>query len=106
MCNSNNQALYGFRGKLSYKHDSQSDADSTWHQIRIETLEERLHRAARDDNYRLARAMIESGADIEARDSVGFTPLYRAIKSKSHKVAKVLLEDGKFVKMERTLKRN
>ena len=68
-------------------------------------MEERLHRAARDDDDRLARTMIERGVDIEARDREGFTPLYRAIKSRSHKVAKVLLEDGKFVQMERTVKK-
>jgi ankyrin repeat protein len=40
-----------------------------------------LHVAARRGNVAVARALLEWGADIEARDKYGDTPLHRACAS-------------------------
>ena len=53
-----------------------------------------LHMAARRDNVEAAEALIECGANIEARDSLGETPLRRAVNCGQTGVAAVLLAKG------------
>ncbi len=49
-----------------------------------------LHMAARRGNVDVAAALIDCGADIEARDSTGVTPLRRAINCRKPAVAALL----------------
>ncbi len=53
-----------------------------------------LHMAARRDHVDIAEALLECGADIEARDSVGETPLRRAVNCNQVRVAALLLARG------------
>jgi ankyrin repeat protein len=53
-----------------------------------------LHMAARRDNVEAAAALIESGANIEARDSLGETPLRRAVNCGQVGIAALLLAKG------------
>ena len=53
-----------------------------------------LHMAARRGNVEIAEALIDSGANIEARDSLGDTPLRRAVNCNKHAVAALLLSKG------------
>jgi hypothetical protein len=53
-----------------------------------------LHMAARRGNVEIAGALLECGADIEARDSVGETPLRRAVNCGQTDVAALLLAKG------------
>jgi truncated hemoglobin YjbI len=53
-----------------------------------------LHMAARRGNVELIAALLDEGADIEARDSLGETPLRRAVNLDKVEAAKLLLERG------------
>jgi len=53
-----------------------------------------LHMAARRGNAPVARALLESGADIEARDSAGDSPLRRAVNCSKLEVVALLLKHG------------
>ncbi len=53
-----------------------------------------LHMAARRGNVEIARALLDCGAEIEALDSKGVTPLERAINCRRHLVSQLLLERG------------
>jgi truncated hemoglobin YjbI len=53
-----------------------------------------LHMAARRGFVAVAEALIECGANIEARDSLGDTPLRRAVNCRRPGVAALLLERG------------
>lgn len=53
-----------------------------------------LHMAARRGHLGIANALIERGADIEARDSLGETPLRRAVNCNRLEVAALLLDRG------------
>ena len=53
-----------------------------------------LHMAARRGNVEVAGALLDSGADIEARDSLGETPLRRAVNCDKTDVATLLLARG------------
>jgi len=53
-----------------------------------------LHMAARRGHLEIAEALLEGGADIEARDSLGETPLRRAVNCNRLKVAALLLDRG------------
>jgi truncated hemoglobin YjbI len=53
-----------------------------------------LHMAARRDNVEVAGALLDCGADIEARDSVGETPLRRAVNCNQIGVVTLLLARG------------
>lgn len=53
-----------------------------------------LHMAARRGNTEIAEALLECGADIEARDSRGDTPLQRALNCRKPAVANLLLAKG------------
>ncbi len=53
-----------------------------------------LHMAARRGNVEVASALLDCGADIEARDSLGETPLRRAVNCDKTGVAALLLSRG------------
>ena len=53
-----------------------------------------LHMAARRGNVEVAEALLDCGADIEARDSLGETPLRRAVNCNKTAVASLLLARG------------
>jgi hypothetical protein len=53
-----------------------------------------LHMAARRDNVEVAGTLLDCGADIEARDSVGDTPLRRSVNCNQVGVATLLLARG------------
>jgi ankyrin repeat protein len=53
-----------------------------------------LHMAARRDNVEAAEALLDCGADIEARDSLGDTPLRRSVNCGKTAVASLLLSKG------------
>ena len=53
-----------------------------------------LHMAARRGYLEIARALLECGAAMEARDSKGATPLKRALNCRRSKLAQFLVEQG------------
>lgn len=53
-----------------------------------------LHMAARRGNVEVSEALLECGANIEARDSLGETPLRRAVNCRQIGVAALLLAEG------------
>lgn len=53
-----------------------------------------LHMAARRGNVEIATALLDSGANINARDSSGDTPLQRAINCRKRDVAALLVKRG------------
>ncbi|GLI81086.1 hypothetical protein PoHVEF18_009455 [Penicillium ochrochloron] len=53
-----------------------------------------LHYAAKECQYELASALLGRGANLEARNSHGSTPLARAVKSEDEKMIQPLLEAG------------
>jgi truncated hemoglobin YjbI len=53
-----------------------------------------LHMAARRGNVAVAEALIEAGAEIEARDDCGDTPLRRAVNCGQPEIAALLLSHG------------
>ncbi|MYJ60601.1 MAG: hypothetical protein F4094_09080 [Synechococcus sp. SB0672_bin_6] len=54
-----------------------------------------LHSAAHNENPEIVKLVLDTGADIEARDSIGRTPLHDAVWfNKNSEVVKVLLDAG------------
>jgi ankyrin repeat protein len=53
-----------------------------------------LHRAAEENRADIARALINSGNDVDTRSDSEATPLFHAAFSNSIQVAKVLIENG------------
>jgi truncated hemoglobin YjbI len=53
-----------------------------------------LHMAARRGNVEVAEALLDCGAEIEARDSLGETPLRRSVNCGKTEVARLLLSRG------------
>ena len=53
-----------------------------------------LHMAARRGHVEIARALLDCGAAIEARDSKGDTPLQRAVNCRRDAVVQLLVERG------------
>jgi ankyrin repeat protein len=53
-----------------------------------------LHMAARRGNVRVAAALLDCGADVEARDSVGDTPLRRSVNCGKLELTALLLSRG------------
>lgn len=55
-----------------------------------------LHMAARRGHLEIARALLDSGAAVMARDSKGDTPLQRAINCRKNAIAQLLRERGAY----------
>jgi ankyrin repeat protein len=53
-----------------------------------------LHMSARRGNVEVAEALLDCGADIESRDSLGDTPLRRSVNCGKTEVAALLLSRG------------
>jgi hypothetical protein len=53
-----------------------------------------LHMAARRGNAEIAEALLDCGAGIDARDSLGHTPLRRSVNCGKAQVARLLLKRG------------
>jgi ankyrin repeat protein len=53
-----------------------------------------LHMAARRGNVEIAEALLDCGAEIDARDSLGDTPLRRSVNCDKAQVAYLLLKRG------------
>jgi hypothetical protein len=53
-----------------------------------------LHMAARRGNVAVAEALLDGGAEREARDKLGDTPLHRAVKCGKTEIAALLLSRG------------
>ena len=53
-----------------------------------------LHMAARRGNLEIAEVLLDCGADIDARDGLGDTPLRRAVNCDKIRVASLLLARG------------
>jgi ankyrin repeat protein len=53
-----------------------------------------LHMAARRGNVEVAEALLDCGAEIDARDSLGETPLRRSVNCNNPQVASLLLARG------------
>jgi hemoglobin len=53
-----------------------------------------LHMAARRGNTAVAGALLDAGAEIEARDTKGETPLRRAVNCRHQPVVRLLMERG------------
>lgn len=59
-----------------------------------------LFRAAKDGDASKIRILVENGADIDAIDNQGWTPLFWAIKNRHVKAAAELLTAGADVEVE------
>jgi len=59
-----------------------------------------LHMAARRGNVQVAAALLNCGANLEARDKLGDTPLHRAIKCGKTEMVAFLLERGAHAQVE------
>ena len=53
-----------------------------------------LHMVARRGNVEVAEALLDCGADLESRDSLGETPLRRSVNCNKAAVAALLLSRG------------
>ena len=53
-----------------------------------------LHMAARRGFVEIARTLLDSGADLEARDRRGETPLQRAVNCRRHELAQFFVDRG------------
>ena len=63
-------------------------------QERVKRLRVPLHMAARRGNLPVAKALLDCGARLEVRDSLGETPLRRAVNCNKVEVAALLLARG------------
>ena len=53
-----------------------------------------LFRAAKENRSDIARALLDRGAEVDARDEDGRTPLHRAASNNSLDVARMLIDRG------------
>ncbi len=53
-----------------------------------------LHSASARKHTRVARLLLENGADVNARQAGGFTPLHAAVQNKQEDMLRLLLESG------------
>jgi ankyrin repeat protein len=53
-----------------------------------------LHMAARRGNLKIAEALLDCGADVDARDSLGDTPLRRSVNCGQIELAALFLAKG------------
>ncbi|MBU4305228.1 MAG: ankyrin repeat domain-containing protein [Candidatus Omnitrophica bacterium] len=61
-----------------------------------------LHYAAAGGNIEMLKVLLNAGANINAQDSYGFTPLMIALYKKRHEAAELLLQRGADVKIVNT----
>ena len=59
-----------------------------------------LHEAAKIDDYKKATALLNTGADPNAEDEEGFTPLHYAACEDAHRTVKVLLDNRRTSKVK------
>lgn len=52
-----------------------------------------LHSAASSDSLLIASSLIEKGADVNAKQQGGYTPLHAAVQNGSREMAKLLIEN-------------
>lgn len=62
--------------------------------IEASAYDETLPAACRDGDLELARLLLSAGADVNARDKSGETPLHRAAEEGRADVVRLLLEAG------------
>jgi ankyrin repeat protein len=60
-----------------------------------------LHRASVKNYFKIANLLIQNGADINAIDTFGYTPLVWAVKCDAFEIADVLLQMGSSVEKTR-----
>ena len=60
-----------------------------------------LHRASVKNYFKIANLLIQNGADINAIDIFGYTPLVWAVKADAVEIADVLLQMGSSVEKTR-----
>jgi hypothetical protein len=53
-----------------------------------------LHMACREDNFAIAKILVENGADVNAIDNEGWTPLMRASLAGNENIVMMLLNNG------------
>ena len=56
--------------------------------------------ACRSGRVDIAQYLIENGADIEAKDKKGYTPLFIAVENQKPDIVKLLIEKGANVKIK------
>ena len=66
-----------------------------------ETIWTPLHKASVKNYFKIANLLIQNGADINAIDIFGFTPLVWAVKADAVEIADVLLQMGPNVEKTR-----
>ena len=59
-----------------------------------------LHRAAKENREDIVSSLIANGANIEAEDQEGRTPLHYAARMESVEVAKLLIQSGANIEAE------
>lgn len=57
-------------------------------------MSDSLHRAIWDGAFEPVKRLLDAGADLNARDPLGWTPLSRAIERRQPEIAFLLLERG------------
>jgi len=63
-----------------------------------------IHTAVRLGNTDIVRLLLENGANVNAKDHIGFTPLHIAVKEDLPQVAKLLLDQGTCMQQMTSLK--
>ena len=66
-----------------------------------ETIWTPLHRASVKNYFKIANLLIQNGADVNAIDTFGYTPLVWAVKCDAIEIADVLLQMGSSVEKTR-----
>ena len=59
-----------------------------------------LHWAARHNDTAIMKELLASGADVNAKDDIGWTPLHRAAWSDSVEAARILIANGADIKVK------
>uniref|UniRef100_A0A7C1GC84 Zinc-ribbon domain-containing protein n=1 Tax=Thermofilum adornatum TaxID=1365176 RepID=A0A7C1GC84_9CREN len=67
------------------------------------SLDEELHQAVRDEDVARVRELLKKGANVNARDIYGDTPLHNAAGRGYADVARILLEHGAYVNAKDSL---
>lgn len=61
--------------------------------------EKALAKAVREDNFEMVKLLVKGGADVNVRDRNGYTPLHRALRTRTD-IALFLVENGADVNMQ------